>query len=169
MQKSALKKNNLDISHDIKTPITVVQGYAKELCDGVIPVDERAKYLKTIEQKASGLNDLINTFYEYSKLEHPAYTLTQESVDICNYLRDYVAEQYAELELSGFTLEVDIPEEHIPCSIDRIQLRRAFANIIGNATKHNKAGTTLCFTLTPQADHARILLMDDGVGIPEDF
>lgn len=156
-----------DISHDLKTPITVVQGYAKALCDGVVPADERAMYLKTIEQKASGLNDLINTFYEYSKMEHPAYSLKLELVDICNYLRDYVAEQYAELELSGFIPEVEIPEAHILCNIDQVQLRRAFGNILGNATKHNPPGTSLYFILKPEESQVRILLADNGIGIPQ--
>jgi hypothetical protein len=72
-----------DISHDLKTPITVIQGYAKAVSDGLVPPENQAQYLTTISQKADVLNDLINTFYEYSKMEHPDYQLTLEVCDIC--------------------------------------------------------------------------------------
>lgn len=158
-----------DISHDLKTPITVVQGYAKALCDGLVPKNEEQQYLETIEQKAEGLNELINTFYEYSKMEHPDYSLVLISSDICNYLRDYVADQYAALELAGFILKVDIPEEHILCSIDTLQLKRVFENIVNNVIKHNKPGTTLYFCLYTDAGQVHIVLADNGIGIPQEM
>lgn len=158
-----------DISHDLKTPITVLQGYAKALCDGVVPQREELQYLETIEQKAEGLNELINTFYEYSKMEHPDYSLSLAPGDICNYLRDYVADQYSALELAGFLLQVDIPEEHILCSIDTVQLKRVFENIVNNAVNHNQSGTTLYFSLQSDAGQVRIILADNGVGIPQEI
>lgn len=165
----AKQKMLADISHDLKTPITVIQGYAKALCDGVAPPDEQTQYLQIIEQKATGLNELINTFYQYSKMEHPDYSLTLAPYDICNYLRDFVADRYAGLELAGFLLEVDIPEQHIFCNIDTVQLGRAFDNIVNNSVKHNPKGTTLYFSLQPRRNCVRILLADNGIGIPDEI
>ncbi len=167
--EAAKQKMLADISHDLKTPITVVQGYAKALRDGVVPPDERTQYLQIIEQKATGLNELINTFYEYSKMEHPDYSLTLGPHDICNYLRDFVAERYAGLELDGFQLEVDIPEQHIFCDIDTVQLSRAFDNIVNNSAKHNPKGTTLYFSLQTWENQVKIILADNGVGIPKEI
>lgn len=167
--ENAKQKMLADISHDLKTPITVIQGYAKALCDGVVPPDGQTQYLKTIEQKATGLNTLINTFYEYSKMEHPDYALTLAPHDICNYLRDFVADRYAGLDLAGFLLEVDIPEQHILCDTDTIQLERALDNIVNNSVKHNPKGTTLYFILEPGVEHVRILLADNGIGIPPEI
>lgn len=158
-----------DIAHDLKTPITVVQGYAKALCDGVVPPEEQNKYLSVIEQKAEGLDELINTFYEYSKLEHPEYALILTEQNICNYLRDYVADRYDGLDVSGNLVEADIPEAHILCRIDTVSLARALDNIVNNAVKHNPAGITLFFALQEEATQVRICVADNGVGIPPEL
>lgn len=156
-----------DISHDLKTPITVIQGYANAVNDGIVPPEKQGQYLHTICVKADMLNELINTFHTYSKLEHPNYLLNTEPCDICNYLRDCMAEKYNELELAGFSLEVDIPETHIHCSIDTQQLKRAFENIVSNFLRYSQAGDTFYCTLEVQKNSVCITLADNGAGIPE--
>lgn len=158
-----------DISHDLKTPISVVQGYSKALHDGVIPPEQQPQYLEMIERKANGLNELIDTFYEYSKMEHPDYSLSLVPGDICNTLRDYVADRYAELELAGFAVQVAIPETHIICGMDIRAFRRALDNIVNNCMKHNQKGTTLTVSLAPSGNQVRIVIADDGTGIPAEL
>ena len=90
-----------DISHDLKTPITTIQGYSKALADGVISPEEYEKYFNIIYSKANRLTELINIFYEYSKLEHPNFKLVLEEVDLAEYLREYIAIKYEDiLEIS---------------------------------------------------------------------
>ena len=156
-----------DISHDLKTPITVIQGYSKAVSDGLVPESEQKKYLDTITLKADSLAELINTFYEYSKLEHPEYQLVRANGDICEYFREYLAMKYEELEISGFPLEIDIPEEKIARSFDDSQLKRVFENIISNSLKSNPAGTTIYAGMKRVGEKVAIYLGDDGVGIPE--
>ncbi|MGN0399785.1 MAG: sensor histidine kinase [Blautia sp.] len=158
-----------DISHDLKTPITVLQGYAKAICDGVIPVENREQYLKIIYNKATELNELINTFYEYSKLEHPDFRPIKEKQDICEYVREYLASKYNEITLSGFSLDVQIPEKEIFCEIDRRQFRRVFDNILNNSIKHNKKETTLFFFVVQEGNTVCIKIGDDGMGIPKEL
>lgn len=160
------RKMLADIAHDLKTPVSVIQGYTRAMCDDLIAPEEQPKYWATLQQKASALNELINTFYEYSKLEHPDFSLNLERGDICNYFRDFVAERYTELETAGFLVEVDIPEQHIPCMLDRGQLKRAFANIVGNAMKYTPPGSTLYFGLEQTAGAVILSLADNGTGIP---
>lgn len=158
-----------DISHDLKTPITVIQGYAKGIYDGIISPEEQPQYLETIYKKSEGLTELINTFYEYSKMEHPDYSLNLEKYDICIFLRDYMADKYNELDIGGFELEVDILEEHIMCEIDKIQLKRAFENIITNSIKHNGSGTTFTCILSKCDDKVKICMADNGNGIQKEI
>ncbi len=155
-----------DISHDLKTPITVIQGYSKAVSDGLVPEAEKKKYLDTITLKADSLAELINTFYEYSKLEHPEFQLVRSNGDICEYFREYLAMKYEELEISGFPLEIDIPEEKIARSFDESQLKRVFENIISNSLKSNPAGTTIYAGMKQVGNKVAIYLGDDGVGIP---
>lgn len=90
LESSEIERNKLikdkqsmlaDISHDLKTPITTIQGYAKALADGVIFPDEYEKYFNIIYAKSKRLTELINIFYEYSKLEHPDFKLVFEKID----------------------------------------------------------------------------------------
>lgn len=163
-----------DISHDLKTPITTIQGYAKALADGMIEEEEQKKYLDKIYSKSVDLTDLINTFYEYSKLEHPDFYFCFESIEIYEFLREYLAVRYEEISDKGFEVELDIPEKSSICRVDKLQLKRAFDNIVNNSLKHNPEGTTIFVKVhgdEQQSDHSfiQITISDNGVGIPPEM
>jgi len=161
------KKMLADISHDLKTPVTVIQGYAKALNDGLVKEGDEEKYLNIISSKAELLSELVNTFYEYSRLEHPDFDVKKEEGDICEYLREYVASRYEELDMMGFLVDVDIPEEKIMMSFDNGLLKRVFENIINNAVKHNDRGTTIYASIKNKGSYLSIKIGDDGKGIDD--
>lgn len=163
-----------DISHDLKTPITTIQGYAKALADGMIAEDQQKKYLDKIYNKSVDLTDLINTFYEYSKLEHPDFYFCFERIEIYEFLREYLAERYEEISDKGFEFEIDIPEESAICNVDKLQLKRAFDNIVNNSLKHNPKGTKIFvdvddFEKQNEKAFVKIVIADNGVGIPQEI
>lgn len=158
-----------DISHDLKTPITSIQGYAKALSDGIIVDEDKDKYIKIIYEKSKKLTELINIFHEYSKLEHPDFNLIFEKVDLSEYLRAYIALKYEDIVESGFNIEVDIPEKEMEIKIDKVQLQRVFDNILGNSIKHNEKGTNIYVSLKEKNDIYEIIIADDGKGISKDI
>ncbi len=158
-----------DISHDLKTPITVIQGYSKAIADGIVSEEQQEKYLHAIEKKSERLSDLINSFYEYSKLEHPEYHLTKKKGNIVEYLREYLAAKYEEIDLAGFELEINLPECPIITEYDDKELVRVFENIISNSLKHNEKGTEIYVSMGTQEKRVWICLGDNGKGIPEDL
>ncbi len=171
------RKMLADISHDLKTPITTIQGYAKALADGLIASEEQKKYLNKIYNKSVGLTELINTFYEYSKLEHPDFSYSFKIIEIVEFLREYLADRYEEISDKGFELELEITEERAACSIDKLQLKRAFDNIINNSLKHNARGTKIFITAgivnkpsdSEENAEVEIVMGDNGVGIPAEI
>ena len=171
VEKEELEKERqkiiADISHDLKTPITVIQGYARAVSDGLVPESEQQKYLETIAKKSDNLSDLINTFYEYSKLEHPEFKLNKKKEDVYEYFREYLAGKYEELELEGFFMEIDLPEKMVELDFDKTQLVRVFENIISNCVKSNPKGTTIYASLEEKEGKVIIRLGDNGVGIPD--
>ncbi|XAM37094.1 Adaptive-response sensory-kinase SasA [Terrisporobacter petrolearius] len=158
-----------DISHDLKTPITVIKGYSKAVCDNLVSEEEKDQYLMTIYKKADHLDELINTFYEYSKLEHPDYKFIFEKIDLCEYGRVYLAGKYEELDINGVELEADIPDEPIYCKLDRFQLKRVFENIISNSLKHNKKDLSILFEIEEYFDMVKINIADNGYGISKEI
>lgn len=168
MQSERSRQSMLaDISHDLKTPITVIEGYAQALEQGLVTPGMEQQYLRTIASKAAELDELINTFYEYSKLEHPEYALEREPTDIFVFVRNWLADKYDELDLSGFRLEADIPERHVTLPIDRSQLRRALENIVSNTVRYGGEGAGIYCRMLSDDRTVTILLGDDGPGIPK--
>lgn len=158
-----------DISHDLKTPITVIQGYAKAVADGLVTKETQVQYLNTILQKTENLTELINTFYDYSKLEHPEFRLVKEKKDLAEFLREYLANKYDEIEFAGFGLEAEIPEEVIEFEFDELQFGRVFDNILSNALKHNPKGTVIYAAMQQTERSIQIEIGDNGLGIPDEI
>ncbi|MDU1313097.1 MAG: HAMP domain-containing sensor histidine kinase [Clostridium septicum] len=158
-----------DISHDLKTPITVIQGYSRAVRDGLVPENERERYLNTICKKAETLSELIDTFSEYSKLEHPDFSLKIQEEDICEFCKELLADKYQELEFAGYILEVDIPDNSIYYKFDPSHMKRVIDNIIGNSIKYNPPGTSLYFSLCNEVNNVQIMLGDNGFGISEEI
>lgn len=158
-----------DISHDLKTPLTVIQGYADALRDGMVPEEEREACLRVISQRTQRVNELLLSFHEYSKLEHPQISVHAKRVDLCQTVREYIAGRYAEIELGGFLLEADIPEEPLDCALDPSLFYRAVENIINNAMKYNPPGTCLFVRVQRKGERALVRLGNNGTCIPAEL
>ena len=135
------------ISHDLKTPVTVIQGYADAILDGTISRENEMTYVETIHKKSRLLSELINSFNEYSRLEHPDFSLRLKRGDAGEYLREYIADRYDELAIAGFSLEVSIPEAPVYAEFDHRELKRVFENLMNNTIRHNPRGTTIYVSL----------------------
>lgn len=109
---------------------------------------------------------LIDNFFDFAKLNHPQLTLNQVRTNLYSFLQDYLAEKYQEIDLAGFRLEVDIPEDEAFGLIDPIQLRRGFDNLISNTLKYSPPGTTI-YAAIRHTDEIEISFGDDGTGLPE--
>ncbi len=162
-------KNQLlaDISHDLRTPITVIQGYSRALKDGIVPEKEKKKYLDTIYKKSERIAELVSTFHEYSLLDHPDMPVNLSNQDICSVIQVYFANKYEELELAGFELVADIPEYSIECKIDVKLFCRAIENLVNNSFKYNKPDTTIYIGVQKHNNTVKIYIGDTGSGISD--
>lgn len=162
-----------DISHDLKTPITVICGYTSAIADGKVPPEQMGTYLHLINDKAEELNTLLNSFYEYNKVNHPQFRVQPVVTDICEFMREYLARHYDEIALAGFSLRIDIPESIILCAVDAPMMTRALNNILYNAMKYNALGTIMGVKIVKETERHKkntvaIRLADNGVGIEPD-
>lgn len=162
--REAQQKMISGIAHDLKTPVTVIQGYAKAINDGL--VDDQEKYLKTIEEKSQRLTELIDEFHQYAMMNRPDLKLNIETVDICEYTREYLAGRYPEMDIEGRNLSLDIPDDRIPVRIDKSHFNRVYDNIVNNYLKYCGENSTFYCSIYQRDDKAVITLGDDGPGIP---
>ncbi|MCT4660425.1 MAG: HAMP domain-containing histidine kinase [Tissierellales bacterium] len=158
-----------DISHDLKTPITIVQGFAQMLIDGKINESERKTYLERISQKSDSMAKLINALSEYSKLDHPEFRLDIENRNMSEFARQYFIEKYSELEMQGYKLDIDIPDNDIYCKFDEFEIKRVFDNIISNTVKYTEKERTISFSIEKTNQNIKLKIGDNGRGISSEL
>jgi signal transduction histidine kinase len=164
------KKLIMGISHDLKTPITTVYGYAKALSDGMVtdPAKQQ-KHLKYICDKSQTMTKLIDDLFNYSLLEGGGYALKRRKEDFAEFLRELIANNYIDIENKGMELELDIPETAVPFLFDPEEMGRALTNIIGNSVKYNPSGTALSVRMSAADGALKVIIEDNGIGIAEDL
>lgn len=170
-RKEFERRRNLmlsDIAHDLRTPITTVAGYSKALSDGMVSEDKKQEYLDAIQTKSVRMNDLIQLLFDYVKLDSEGFTLNKQTVDICELVRECGALQYSDVEDVGMELEVDIPEEQLKLTADKIQMSRVVTNLITNAIKHNEKGDQIGLFVEQQEDRILVMVADTGRRIPDE-
>jgi signal transduction histidine kinase len=159
-----------DLSHDLKTPVTSIQGYAKALSLGLVDQEEkRERYLQLIYNKSTLVTSLIDDIFSLSKLERLDYPLTLSPGDIAELVREIAAEYYDAFEEKGFMAEWDIPPGEVAAEYDHNLMRRAIANLLSNALLHNPPGSEVTMRLEEAAAAVKISVMDNGEGIPDEL
>ena len=165
-----LKEQNLlyaAIAHDLKTPMTSVQGFAKALSDGKIRPEEQQEIFDIIYRKSNSMNDMVNALFDYAKLGTDGYKPEFEEVDICSLVREIIAENYCDLEDHGIELDIDIPETAISINADNTEMKRAVTNLIVNIYKHNPDGIRAKISVSDDNGEAVIRIADSGESLPE--
>ena len=155
------------VAHDLKTPITVIQGYAKAINDGIVAPEDQKKYLQTIEEKSTQLTELINEFHQYAMMNRPEMKFDLEKVNICEFTREYLAGRYQELDIERRELELDIPDEEIMVSIDQSHFTRVFDNLVNNYLRYCGEGSTLFCSIKQRDDKVLVIIGDNGPGVSE--
>lgn len=157
------------LSHDIGTSITVIQGFTTAIKDGIICPNDQQKYLDIILAKCSITTELVTSFSDYSKLEHPEFKMEFQRVNLVEVERELLAILYSELSFAGYQCIVSLPDEPIYCNLDFFQVRRGIQNIIYNVLKHNPPGTLISYELIRIGGFAEIIIADNGIGISDDL
>lgn len=157
------------IAHDLKTPMTSVQGFAAALRDGKIKAEERGEICDIIYLKTKHMNELVDTLSAYSRLGTEDFRLNREEVSVCTLVRDAAAMNYPDFESKGIEMVVDIPDEPIICSIDKKEFTRAVNNVIVNACKHNPGGCEVLIKVHAEVERTYIIIADTGDVIPDEL
>ncbi len=159
----------IDISHDLKTPITVIGGYSKALAENLVREEGKKKrYIETIYNKSMHVSNMIEDVFELAKLDFKKDGPDTEVSDMAEFLRDMTAEHYEQIEDKGLLLDLHIPEERVMYSFDRKEMTRAISNILGNAICYNPPGTSIYVGLYDASERIIIVIADNGTGICTD-
>lgn len=165
-QNTILEKNKKNmfaaITHDLKTPITVLNGYVNAMINGKISQEDYEKYYKKILMKSEQLNTLINEFATYNEMNHSKYELRKQLIDVNKFIRDYFATNFEYIDDNDFKLLIDIPETKVEYYIDKLQFTRALDNLLSNFIKYNPKKTTIHIDITSTIDSISIVIENNG-------
>ncbi|GIP02928.1 two-component sensor histidine kinase [Paenibacillus lautus] len=158
----------IDISHDLKTPLTTIRGYIEALEAGLVDTEERRRQvLRLISDKASLMSELIDDIFDLSKLDSADVSFSVEFSDITEFTREIAAEYYEVFEDKQLVFRFDIPDREMRVPFNAIWLYRAVSNMLSNAWKYNPPGTTVELKLVIAENGVEIHVADDGAGIPD--
>ena len=162
----ASKKMLSNISHDIKTPMTVILGYLEIM--RLNGSGENEMLLK-VEQKARRVMELINQFFTLAKLEAGDTDIEISKIDVCEVCRENVLDFYELLTQKEFRVEVDIPEEAVFVRGNKDALQRILFNLISNVVRYGTDGKYMGIFLRSDKKYIYIDVGDKGKGIDKAF
>ena len=149
-------------SHELKTPLMAIQGYAEGIQAGVMDTGGAAD---VILEESDRMTELVEELLDISKIDMGRQRLTLSETDIRELLYDGIR-AVEPIAAGGITIVPDFPEEPVMVSCDDTQLRRAVTNILSNGVRY--ARSALRLTCRADKRHVTIRIQDDGDGIAEE-
>ena len=149
-------------SHELKTPLMAIQGYAEGIQAGVMDAGDAAD---VILEESDRMAELVEELLDISKIDMGRQRLTLSETDIRELLYDGIR-AVEPTAASSIAIVPDFPEEPIIVKCDDVQLRRAVTNILSNGLRY--ARSELCLTCRTDKRHVTIRIQDDGDGIAEE-
>ena len=149
-------------SHELKTPLMAIQGYAEGIQAGVMDTGSAAE---VILEESDRMTELVEELLDISKIDMGRQLLAFSEMDIRELLYDSIR-AVEPATAGGIAIVPDFPEEPVMVSCDDTRLRRAVTNILSNGVRY--ARSQLCLTCRADKRHVTIRIQDDGDGIAEE-
>lgn len=169
--RGSMKRMLTNISHDLRTPLTVLQGYGELLQAAAGQENGAAKLSEAAEkicEKSKELVDTMNAWFSLAKLESGDGKLTPERTDVTKLCHEVLLSCCELLESRGFQVELQTPSVPVFALADSDGLRRILRNLVDNAVKYAEDGKYLALRLWEEDAAVSIELEDHGPGIPSE-
>jgi signal transduction histidine kinase len=155
-----------NVTHDLRTPLTVVKGAAENLLDniaGAISVDQR-EYVEIIRDHATRLTQTVNELLQAARLQAGHVELQPEQLEVHAIVQEVAAGMRPIAHERRIQLEVHGPQVRV--AADPEKLRRAIENLVSNAVKFSEDGGNVRIEVVPSSDAVEVAVRDTGHGIP---
>ena len=155
-----------DVSHEFKTPLSAITGYATLLQEPELSEEERTEYIRKIFFNIDKLNDLTENILCLSKMEHQQFLETPSSFRLDEQLREAIVLLEPKWSAKNLELDLDLPE--LLFTGHSSLLFQVWTNLIGNAVKYTDAGGTIGVRLTEEPAFVTVTVSDTGIGMAEE-
>ena len=169
-KNKSLMKMMTNISHDLRTPLTSALGYIDIILKSDLSEEEKKRDLITIEKRLRRLEELINSFFEFSKIISINKRPTLEKINLISVLEESVIAFYDDYKKNNREILLDCNQRKIIINSNKMLLTRIFENLIGNAYKHSNSDLSIKVEI---ANKVKIIfsneLLDDDVDVDKIF
>jgi two-component system sensor histidine kinase BaeS len=155
-----------DVTHELHTPLTVIQGNLEGMLDGVYPTDEAN--LRSLLDETVMLSRLVEDLRTFALAESGALKLKKEPTDLRMLIRDTVAAFQSQADSAAVALTVEAAEDLPWLELDPGRIRQVLSNLLGNALRYTPSGGVVSILYTQDERRALIEVRDTGPGIPEE-
>lgn len=162
--EQANKELVTSLSHDVRTPLTSLLGYLDALESGVVEGEEKEQYIKTAHKKAYDLKKLVDTLFDWFKIDSKEMQLVMEKIDINELTREILIDWIPVFTEKGIEPKAEIPEDEYIVKVDKSAYTRIVSNIIQNAVEHGDAS---CIGIIVESENnmVKIIISNNGVEI----
>ena len=154
-----------NISHDLRTPLTMIRGYAEVMRD--IPEENSAENIQILRDETNHLTELVNDLMDLSKIQSGVRAPVMEFFDITALIRDVMERYEAFTKAKGYHINLQA-EGSVPVFADRSLILQVVYNLINNAINYTGDDLTVTVIQTVTDNTVRISIQDTGDGIPAD-
>lgn len=160
-----------NISHDLRTPLTSINGYVEAILTGMVSTREQEReYLKRVQARVNGLIKLVEELTMSLQLETGQTELSKEFVMVDEVLRSTQDKYLLDAALSGLKLSLIPLQRATRIAVDVHRLDRVFGNLITNSIRHTPSGGMITLGAEQREGHVVFFVRDTGLGImPEDL
>ncbi len=157
-----------NISHELRTPITYLEGYSKVLAEKMVhSEEEKNRYLEVIHQEAKRMKHLVDDVFELSKMEEGKISLSLEWMDLSEALKSAIDKLEPKLKEKGLGLDYQV-ESNLPYTFaDGVRMEQIFINLLDNAIRYTDSGQIMVSMFREQSNLI-FQISDTGPGIPEE-
>jgi len=166
LERAERLRRNLvaDTAHELRTPLSNIQGYLEAIRDGVVKPDVAT--INSLYEEVTLLSRLIDDLQELALAEAGELKLVRQTEDIAGVINQAVAAMQAQATAKGISLLTDLPSGLPLCNIDSHRISQVLHNLLDNAVAHTAKGGTITVTARQQDNWVEVTVSDTGEGIP---
>lgn len=157
-----------NVSHELKTPMTTIAGFADGILDGTIPPERQEDALRTISSETRRLSRLVRSMLDLSRMQALDTVTTQESFDICETMARVLVSLETKINSKELDVEANFPEEALKVWGEPDAITQVGYNLLDNAIKFSRQGGHLKISITSRSGKAYISVSNEGETIPPD-
>ncbi len=153
-----------NVSHELKTPLTAVSGFAETLLDEGIPSDQRRQFVETIRDNAARMQRIVDDLLDLSRIESGGWRPNVASVEVADVVQDAFAAVRPAAEAKGLRLVSEISPAATAVLADPTAFRQVVGNLVENAVRYTKEGSVTLGTRRGEGG-VWVDVRDTGIGI----